>query len=498
MIEEMESIEGNSTWRLVPLPAGHRPIGLKWVYKVKTDSAGNVVKHKARLVAKGYVQQQGIDFDEVFAPVARIESVRLLIALAAQEGWSVHHMDVKSAFLNGELKKEVYVRQPLSFVVEGQEEKVLRLSKALYGLRQAPRAWNAKLDQTLRALGFDNSDIEPAVYARGQGSTRLLVGVYVDDLIVTGNDNGEIAHFKLEMQSQFKMSDLGLLSFYLGIEVNQRSDGICLSQTAYARKVLDKAGLAGCNPCHTPMEARLKLSKASKFPLVDATEYRGIVGSLRYLVRTRPDIAFAVGYVSRFMESPTTEHLAAVKRILRYIAGTIDYGCHYKRTTAEAQLLGYNDADMGGDVDSRKSTTGVLFFFGSCAVSWQSQKQKVVALSSCEAEYIAGATAACQGVWLAKLLSILRSEQCRPFTLKMDSQSAIALSKNPVFHERSKHIDVCFHFIRECIGDGTMEVDHVRTEEQVADVLTKPLGRDKFCELRILMGVGKIVREHQV
>jgi hypothetical protein len=243
------------------------------------------------------------------------------------------------------------------------------------------------------------------------------------------------------------------------------------------------------------MEPRLRLSKISSAAPVDATEYRGIVGSLRYLVHTRPDIAFAVGYVSRFMEAPTTEHLAAVKRIIRYVAGTIDYGCCYKRGSAEAKLLGFSDADMGGDVDTRKSTTGVLFFFGPCAITWQSQKQKVVALSSCEAEYIAGTTAACQGTWLAQLLAELRSEQPRTFTLKMDSQSAIALSKNPVHHERSKHIDVRFHFIRNCIVDRKMEVEHVRTEEQLADILTKPLGRDRFCELRVQLGVGKVISE---
>jgi hypothetical protein len=407
----------------------------------------------------------------------------------------VHHMDVKSAFLNDELQEEVYVRQPQGFVVNGQEHKVLRLVKALYGLKQAPRTWNVKLDQTLRALGFINSNSEHAVYARGHGTSRLLVGVYVDDLIITGSDITEIATFKLQMQGQFKMSDLGLLSFYLGIEVQQRQNGICISQAGYARKVLERAGMGSCNPCHTPMEPRLRLSKISSAAPVDATEYRGIVGSLRYLVHTRPDIAFAVGYVSRFMEAPTTEHLAAVKRIIRYVAGTIDYGCCYKRGSAEAKLLGFSDADMGGDVDTRKSTTGVLFFFGPCAITWQSQKQKVVALSSCEAEYIAGTTAACQGTWLAQLLAELRSEQPRTFTLKMDSQSAIALSKNPVHHERSKHIDVRFHFIRNCIVDRKMEVEHVRTEEQLADILTKPLGRDRFCELRVQLGVGKVISE---
>jgi hypothetical protein len=494
----MDSIESNNTWRLVPLPHGHRPIGLKWVYKTKRNTAGEVVKYKARLVAKGYVQQAGVDFDEVFAPVARLESVRLLIALSAQEGWSVHHMDVKSAFLNGELSEEVYVRQPPGFTVDGQEDKVLRLDKALYGLRQAPRAWNAKLDRTLAELGFRRSESEHAVYARGRGASRLLVGVYVDDLIITGNDTTEIDYFKEEMKSKFKMSDLGLLCFYLGIEVQQGKDGVKLSQTAYARKILERAGMGSCNPCHVPMEPRLKLSKASTAEPVDATEYRGLVGCMRYLVHTRPNIAYSVGYVSRFMERPTVEHLNAVKRILRYIAGTLDYGCSYKRSRQELKLLGYSDADMGGDIVTRKSTTGVLFFLGSSPVTWQSQKQKVVALSSCESEYIAGTTAACQGIWLAQLLAELKGEQRAPFILKMDSQSAIALSKNPVFHDRSKHIDVRYHFIRECVGDGRMDIEHVRTEEQLADILTKPLARDRFCELRVQLGVVRVGKEHQV
>jgi hypothetical protein len=288
------------------------------------------------------------------------------------------------------------------------------------------------------------------------------------------------------------MSDLGLLSFYLGIKVKQGSDDISLSQAAYARKILERAGMGGCNPCNTPMEHRLKLSKTSTAPPVDATEYRGLVGCLRYLVHTRPDIAFAVGYVSRFMESPTTEHLNAVKRVLRYIAGTIDFGCHYRRGGKELRLLGYSDADMGGDVNTRKSTTGVVFYLGSSPVIWQSQKQKVLALSSCEAEYIAGTTAAYQGVWLARLLAELKRERCTTFILKMDSQSAIALSKNPVFHDRSKHIDVRLHFIRECVEDGKLDIEHVRTEEQIADILTKPLARERFCELREKIGVVKI------
>jgi hypothetical protein len=284
MMDELASIEENKTWSLTTLPAGKRPIGLKWVFKLKKNSTGEVIKHKARLVAKGYVQRAGVDFDEVFAPVARLASVRLLLAIAADAGWSVHHLDVKSAFLNGELEEEVYVTQPPGFEREGEEEKVLRLSKALYGLRQAPRAWNIKLDETLLSLGFRHSPAEHAVYTRCNGDERLLLGVYVDDLIVTGSSTGAINSFKEQMKASFSMSDLGLLSYYLGIEVCQGSDGTTLKQAAYAAKLVEKAGLSGCNPVHIPMEPRLKLRRESTNPAVDAKLYRSVVGSLRYLV----------------------------------------------------------------------------------------------------------------------------------------------------------------------------------------------------------------------
>jgi hypothetical protein len=396
MLEEMKSITDNSTWDLVDLPPGHRPIGLKWVFKVKRDENGDIVRHKARLVAKGYIQRAGIDYDEVFAPVARIESVRLLIALAANQGWEVHHMDVKSAFLNGDLKEEVYVSQPAGFIIDGAEHKVLRLRKALYGLKQAPRAWNAKFDTVMASIGFQRSSSEHGVYTRTRGESRLIVGVYVDDLVITGYGNKDILLFKDEMKSIFKMSDLGLLSYYLGIEVSQGPGGINLCQAAYAEKLLERNGLLGCNPTATPMEPRLKMGRESSTPEVNATEYRRIIGGLRYLIHTRPDLAFSVGFLSRFMEKPHEEHLVAVKRILRYVAGTHDHGLCYTRGDGEpAKLIGYSDADLAGDIDQRKSTTGIVFFLGSNPITWQSSKQKVVALSSCEAEYIAAANAAC-------------------------------------------------------------------------------------------------------
>jgi hypothetical protein len=376
------------------------------VFKLKRDEDDAIVKHKARLVARDFVQREGIDFDDTFAPVARMESVRLFFALAIQEGWRVHHMDVKSAFLNGNLKEDVYVHQPSGFAIPDKEGKVLHLHKALYGLRQAPRAWNAKLDSTLKGMGFEQSPHEAAIYRRGNEGNVLLVGIYVDDLVITDTKDAEVVAFKEEMKATFQMSDLGLLSFYLGIEVHQDDSGITLRQTAYAKRVIELAGLTDCNPALTPMEERLKLSRDSTTE-VDATQYRRLVGSLRYLAHTRPDLAFSVGYVSWFMQRPTTEHQQAVKRIIRYVAGTLDHGIYYPRCPGEAHLVGYGDSDHADDIDTSKSMSGILFFFGKSLVGWQSVKQQVVALSSCEAEYIAASTASTQALWVVRLLGDL-------------------------------------------------------------------------------------------
>jgi hypothetical protein len=338
-------------------------------------------------------------------------------------------------------------------------------------------------------LGFEQCPQEHAVYKRNTEKESLLVGVYVDDLIVTGTSVSGINQFKEQMKTMFSMSDLGLLNYYLGIEVRQSSDGISLCQSSYAEKLLEKSGMKGCNSVQTPMEARLHLSKESKSPGVDATQYRSMVGSLRYLIHTRPDITYSVGIVSRFMESPTSEHLAAVKHILRYVSGTLNLGVKYRRGEENLCLTGFSDSDMAGDINDRKSTSGILFYLGTSPITWVTQKQKVVALSSCEAEYMAGAAAACQGIWLGRLLSELLGVDFETVILKIDNQSAISLCKNPVFHERSKHIDVRYHFIREKVEEGIVAVEHVGTNHQLADILTKPLARVKFQEMREKIGV---------
>jgi hypothetical protein len=276
-------------------------------------------------------------------------------------------MDVKSAFLNGDLKEEVYVKQPPGFVILREEGKVLRLRKALYGLRQAPRAWNAKLDLTLKALDFKQSAHEHAIYRWGGGKhgEPLLVGVYVDDLVITGSSEQAIDKFKKEMKGQFQMSDLGLLSFYLGIEVHQEGGHFTVSQAQYAAQVMKIGGMERCHPGQMPMEERLRLSRDSTTPEVNSTEYRQLVGSLHYLLHTRLDLAFAVGFACRFMERPTEEHMKVVKCILRYVNGTLDYGLCYKKSTKTTRLTGYSDSDHADDIDNCKSTSGNIFYLGS-------------------------------------------------------------------------------------------------------------------------------------
>ncbi|KAG7533498.1 Zinc finger CCHC-type [Arabidopsis thaliana x Arabidopsis arenosa] len=492
--DEINSIEKLKTWNLVDLPIGAKPIGLKWVFKLKRNSDGSINKHKARLVAKGYVQQYGVDFEEVFAPVARLETIRLLIDLAASHGWEIHHLDVKTAFLHGELKETVFVSQPEGFEKKGYEEKVYKLNKALYGLRQAPRAWNNKLNHILCELKFKKCSKEPSVYRKEVKEHLLIIAVYVDDLFVTGTSLEIIKEFKKEMSSNFEMSDLGKLTYYLGIEVTQSNEGIVLNQNRYALKILEEAGMKNCNPVRTPMDPSFKASKSEHEKEVDATMYRKNVGCLRYLLHTRPDLSYCVGVLSRYMQSPRESHAIAMKQVLRYLKGTTALGISFSRSKEVPKLIGYSDSSHNVDPDDGKSTMGHIFYLGKSPISWCSQKQSVVALSSCEAEFMAGTEAAKQAIWLQDLLSEISRTPSEKVTILIDNQSAIALTKNPVFHGRSKHIHRRYHFIRECVESGQIEVKHVPGEEQKADILTKALGRVKFSEMREFIGVQEVVK----
>ncbi|XP_024965786.1 uncharacterized protein LOC112505985 [Cynara cardunculus var. scolymus] len=365
-------------------------------FKTKRDAEGNVVKQEARLVAKGYVQRQGVDFEDAFALVARIETIQLLLALAAMKA------------------------QPDGFVVKGKEHMVYRLHKALYGLRQAPRAWNTRLDRELKELGFLNYPHEQAVYQFNNSKFILLVGVYVDDLIVTSSSEEQSATFKEKMKQLFEMSDLGHLTYYLGIEVRQTKTGIELKQAGYAKKILQSAGMLDCNSTKTPIEPKFSLSKDADGVPVNATDYRRLIRCLRYLIYTRPDLAYSVGVVSRYMNTPKESHLKAVKQILRYVKGTLQLGLIYQRG-GDGKLSRYSDSSHNMDRDDGKGTTRTMFYFSNNPISWPSQKQHTVALSFCEAEFMAATAAACQTVWLKNLLKDLTGWESSSVRLYVDN-----------------------------------------------------------------------------
>ena len=478
MLDELQSIEKNETWSLVKLPTSKKCIDVKWVYKTKLKPDGQVAKYKARLVARGFLQRQGLDYNEVFAPVARMETIRLIIAIASWKSWKMFQLDVKSAFLNGELEEEVYVSQPPGFEIKGKEDYVYRLRKALYGLKQAPRAWNKKIDQFLISQGFEKCITEHGIYFRNSDDNqKLIVCLYVDDMIVTGSDTMEIEWFKEAMMRKFEMSDLGVLSYFLGIEIVMSTEGVLIHQKKYARDILKRFNMNNSKPVTTPIDTGTKLIKEGVEEPVDATLFKQIVGSLRYLCHTRPDITYGVGLISRFMEKPMTSHLVAAKRILRYVKGTEGLGILYRTgiDTPDAELYGYSDSDWSGDVNDRKSTAAYVFMYGNAPFSWCSKKQAVVALSSCEAEYIAASMAACQAQWLCMLMQELGLKSDDKVRIMLDSKSAIDLAKHPVAHGRSKHIETRYHFLRDQVNNDKLELLHCKTEDQLADILTKAL-----------------------
>jgi hypothetical protein len=385
MNEEYHSLMENDTWDLVPLPKGRKLVICKWVYKTKYASDGSVERHKARLVAKGFSQVEGIDYNETFSPVAKMNSICLVLSLATSHKWEVHQMDVKSSFLHGDLKEEIYMEQPPGYV-QNDSSLVCHLKKSLYGLKQAPRAWYAKMDNFLIATGFSRCHSDPNVYTKKVGSHLIILVLYVDDLILTGSDPKLLNHVKTNLKKKFEMIDLGFLHYFLGLQVLQTNEGIFLSQSKYACDLLRRFHMDDCKPTPSPFQSGVKLTSTCTSPEVDATLYRQLVGSLLYLTHTHPDLSFVVGLVSQYMKTPHESHWKAAKRILHYVRGTVQFGIHYS-SGGTPLLVGFTDSDWADDPDDQKSTAGYVFSLGSGPVTWAYKKQQAIALSSAEAEY---------------------------------------------------------------------------------------------------------------
>ncbi|CAJ2654309.1 unnamed protein product [Trifolium pratense] len=487
MQDELTQFKRSEVWDLVPRPDGINVIGTKWVYKNKTDENGDITRNKARLVAQGYTQIEGVDFDETFAPVARLESIRLLLAVACILKFKLYQMDVKSAFLNGYLNEEVYVEQPKGFVDPSFPNHVYKLKKALYGLKQAPRAWYERLTEFLVSHGYKKGGNDKTLFVREEKGKLMIAQIYVDDIVFGGMSRQMVEHFVHQMQSEFEMSLVGELTYFLGLQVKQMEDTIFISQEKYARNIVKKFGMEGGSHKRTPAPTHLKLTKDEKGVDVDQSLYRSMIGSLLYLTASRPDIMFAVGVCARYQSEPKMSHLTQVKRIFKYVNGTCGYGILYTHGN-DSTLIGYCDADWAGSADDRKSTSGACFFLGNNLVSWFSKKQNSVSLSTAEAEYIAAGSSCSQLLWMRQMLKEYSVEQ-DVMTLYCDNLSAINISKNPIQHSRTKHIDIRHHFIRELVEEKIVTLEHIASEEQLADIFTKALDASQFENLRGKLGI---------
>ncbi|CAN1753150.1 Retrovirus-related Pol polyprotein from transposon TNT 1-94 [Linum perenne] len=487
MNEELNQFERTNVWTLVPAPPNRSIIGTKWVFRNKTDEHGNITRNKARLVAQGYCQEEGIDFDETFAPVARLEAIRMLCAFASINDFKLYQMDVKSAFLNGDLKEEVYVAQPPGFEDSDFPLHVCRLNKALYGLKQAPRAWYDKLSSFLLDQGFSQGSVDKTLFCKTEKSDLLLVQIYVDDIIFGSRNSLMCANFSSAMQSSFEMSLMGELNYFLGLQIKQYPTGTFICQSKYCRNMLTKFKMDNLKSSPTPMSTTCKLDTDPSGSEVDTKKYRGMIGSLLYLTASRPDISFSVGVCARFQCAPKNSHMIAVKRIFRYLSGTSDFGLWYSKFSDDS-LYGFSDSDYAGSLTDRKSTSGTCQFIGTALVSWFSKKQSCIALSTAEAEYLAAGSACTQLSWMKAQLKDY-GITLTGIKLLCDNTSAINMTRNPILHSRTKHIDIRHHFIRELIMKGDIVLNYVSTEDQLADILTKPLHADRFSKLRREIGM---------
>ena len=483
MQEELDQFERNKVWNLVPFPQGKKePIGTRWVYRNKVDEDGHVIRNKARLVAQGYVQT-GEDFDDSFAPVARLEAIRMFLAFAAHHQFRVYQMDVKSAFLNGTLEEEVYVKQPPGFIDEKHPHWVYRLDKALYGLRQAPRAWYDTLTKHLLKNGFKRGAIDQTLFILRERGNILLVQIYVDDIIFGSTDENMCKKFSKIMSTEYEMSLMGELTFFLGLQIKQTNDGIFINQEKYVRDILKKFDMNSSQTKSTPISAPLNIDSDPDGKPVNITTYRGMIGSLMYLTASRPDIMFATCLCARYQANPKESHLNAVKRILKYLKGVPSLGLWYPKGSG-LDLMGYSDSDHAGCKIDRKSTTGGCHFLGGKLVSWTSKKQTSVSLSTAEAEYVSAASCCAQILWMKNQLLDYGIKYTKS-PIFCDNTSAIAISNNPVMHSKTKHIDLRYHFIRDHVMKGDIEIHFIPTDKQLADIFTKPLDEKTF---RYLVG----------
>jgi hypothetical protein len=495
--DEIQSLIDNGTFELVRLPAGRKAIGSRWVFKVKRNADGSIERYKARLVAQGFAQRPGFDYTETFAPTPKWAALRAILAIAAIEDLELESVDISSAYLNGELAEEVYMRQPEGFVEKGNDW-FWRLLKSLYGLKQAGRCWHKKLNEVLEQLGFKRTICEHSVWIFQRDDVRIIIPVFIDDMTIAAKSKQEIQKVKDDLRKHFKLRDLGPTSFLLGVEIKHDCPKctLTLSQHQYILDLLDRFNLADCNTVTTPLDPNIRLSSSmspqspQEIDEMRSVPYLQAVGALMYLaVATRPDIAYSVGVLARFSKNPGMQHWKAVKHLFRYLKGTLDHKLTYSPTSSAELFVTYSDADHGGNPDNGRSTSGYVVKMGSGAISWSSRLQGIVALSTTEAEYVAATSAGQEILWLRNLFTELGYKLDSPSTLHIDNRSALSVAKNPEHHGRMKHLDLRFYWLRDQVEKGAINVVHLRTDAMPADIMTKALGRVKVGEMVQMIGL---------
>ncbi|KAJ0876901.1 putative RNA-directed DNA polymerase [Helianthus annuus] len=488
MTTEFSALIKNETWELVPRSPDMNIIRCMWLFKHKFRSDGSLERYKARLVCDGRSQQVGVDCGETFSPVVKPTTIRTVLTLAISQSWPIHQLDVTNAFLHGQLHETVFMHQPVGFRHRDYPDHVCRLKKSLYGLKQAPRAWYQRFTDFVLLQGFSQCKADNSLFIYHHGRDIAYLLLYVDDIILTTSTDSLRQRLMSVLAGEFAMKDLGPLTYFLGISVTRSGNTLFLSQQAYAKDILHRAGMDSCKPSATPVDTQTKLSSEAGPLFDDPSTYRSLAGALQYLTFTRPDITYAVQQVCMHMHAPCVTHWNALKRILRYVQGTSEFGLHLT-SSPSLSIRAYTDADWAGCPDTRRSTSGYCVYLGDNLVSWSSKRQATIARSSAEAEYRGVANVVAEICWLRNLLLELHHPLSTASLVYCDNVSAIYLSGNPVQHQRTKHIELDIHFVREHVQKGLVRVLHVPSRFQVADIFTKGLPRILFDDFRSSLSI---------
>jgi hypothetical protein len=497
---EINQLEKLGTWVVESLPHGETVIPCSEVVKVKRGPKGEVQSYRVRIVAGGHRQVEGVNYTETFSAAAKMPTVRVVLANAAQQDWEIEHIDVKSAYLNAPLKEVIYMKPPRGVLKPGEEGKVLRLLKGLYGLKQAGRGWYLEMSRVfLKELGFKRSAIDHSVFYRREREEHTIVAVATDDMAVTSKRAVDAETFKSKIKGFWEITDHGPIKWFLGFQIkrDRQARTISINQQAYIESMVEKFRLTSAKQVATPMEANAQFSKLqspsslSQVARMKGVPYSEAIGSALWpVVVSRPDAAYAVGVLSQFIQNPGQAHWEGVKRVISYLGSTKSLWLTFGGRK-EALIEGFCDADWASQ-SHRHSISGFSFHYGCGAVSWSSKKQNVIALSSTEAEYVAQTHAAKEAIWLRSFINEIRGGEKGPLTIMGDNQGAIALAKDNKFHSRTKHIDLRYHFIREAVEDGKIILKYVPTSDNVADIFTKALAKPKFNQFVELLGLGEV------